>query len=401
MKYKKVMAAIGCLLACMLFAACQNENSTTTGTQGEDTVSISEEAQPDASSAEAENTSTQDQSTYFYENEDGGWEAEVFAMDTYMTLTAYGDQAEEAVRAGVAEIQRLDALLSTGDAASEIGQINANGGGELSEESEYLLDRAMEIYESTGGAFDITIYPVMELWGFTTGDFSVPDESELQETLALVGADKIIKTEDGQGAELSLMELSDTSGSVRTQEIDFGGIAKGYTSDRVIEIFREYGIESGKISLGGNVYVLGNKTDGTPWKVGIQDPEDSGECVGGISIADKAVITSGGYERYFEEGNVTYHHIIDPKTGYPANNGLISVTIVSEDGTLADGLSTSLFVLGTEDAIDYCEKNCRTDGFDAILEAEDGTIYITEGIQEDYLEVGTGGTPQIIEYEKR
>ena len=170
-------------------------------------------------------------------------------------------------------------------------------------------------------------------------------------------------------------------------EIDLGGIAKGYTSGRVMEVMKSYGIKSAVINLGGNAHVLGNKTDGSQWKVGIQDPEDENGYLGGVNVTDKAIITSGGYERYFvdEDTGIKYHHIIDPKTGYSANNGLISVTIVSADSSLADGLSTSLFVLGTQDAISYCKEHCAEDGFDAIMEDEDGKLYITDGIYDDFI----------------
>ena len=136
------------------------------------------------------------------------------------------------------------------------------------------------------------------------------------------------------------------------------------------------------MNLGGNVQALGSKTDGSKWKVGIQDPEGKEDYLGTLSIKDQAVITSGGYERYFEEDGKTYHHIIDPRTGYPADSGLLSVTIVSSDGTLADGLSTSLFIMGKEEAIEYWRDH--SEEFDGILETEDGTLYVTEGIAEEF-----------------
>ena len=152
-------------------------------------------------------------------------------------------------------------------------------------------------------------------------------------------------------------------------KIDLGGIAKGYTSSRIMDIFKENGITSGLVNLGGNVQALGTKTDGSNWRVAVQSP-------------DEAVITSGGYERYFEQDGVTYHHIIDPKTGYPAENGLVSVTIVSSDGTLADGLSTSLFIMGEEKAAEFWKAH--SDEFEAILETDDGTIYVTEGLKDSF-----------------
>ena len=223
-------------------------------------------------------------------NSNAEYTSEVFAMDTYMTLTAYGENAKEAVEAGIAEIQRLDALLSTGDANSEVAQINQNGGGTLSEDTDYLVKRALAIYQSTQGAFDISIYPVMQLWGFTTGDFAVPSKEDLAAKLALVNAGRISLTEDNGVSSITLPE---------GMEIDLGGIAKGYTSGRVMEVMKRYGIESAVINLGGNAHVLGSKPDGSAWKVGIQDPNDTNGYLGGVSVRDKAIITSGGYELYF------------------------------------------------------------------------------------------------------
>ena len=160
-------------------------------------------------------------------------------------------------------------------------------------------------------------------------------------------------------------------------EIDLGGIAKGYTSSRVMEIFKEQGIKHGLVSLGGNVQALGSKADGKPWRVAIQNPESDLDYLGILDIEGKCVITSGGYERFFIEDGVRYHHIIDPRTGYPADSGLLSATIISEDGTLADGLSTSLFIMGKEEAEKYWRAHPGT--FDYILEDTDGTLYVTKG----------------------
>lgn len=361
MKKRKLLIALLCgALVCLPLAGCNNKN----GASGTDS-SVQSEVSEDAGEQNSSDSSQE-------------YTSDVFAMDTYMTLTAYGENAQEAVEAGIAEIQRLDDLLSTGKDTSEVAQINANGGGVLSEDTDYLVKRALDIYQSTNGAFDISIYPVMQLWGFTTGNFAVPSESDLAAKLALVDAGKIILSEENGQTSISLPE---------GMEIDLGGIAKGYTSGRVMDVMKSYGIKSAVINLGGNAHVLGNKTDGSQWKVGIQDPEDENGYLGGVSVTDKAIITSGGYERYFvdKDTGVKYHHIIDPKTGYSANNGLISVTIVSADSTLADGLSTSLFVLGTEDAITYCEEHCAEDGFDAIMEDEDGKLYITDDIYDDFI----------------
>ena len=302
------------------------------------------------------------------ENESTQASRDIFAMDTYMNVTAYGVGANEAVRRAEEEIERLDSLLSTGDQNSEIYQINQNGGGILSEDTAYLVERSLDLYQSTNGAFDIAIYPVMKAWGFTDDNFRVPEEEELQELLTLTDVNDI--SYDSRMKEISFQKEG--------MQIDLGGIAKGYTSARIMDIYRECGIKSGLVNLGGNVQALGTKTDGSKWRVAVQNPQDTDQYIGVLSIQDKAVITSGGYERYFEQDGKTYHHIIDPKTGYPAENGLISVTIVTADGTLADGLSTSVFIMGKEAATEYWRAH--SDEFDMILMTDDRKIYVTEGI---------------------
>jgi thiamine biosynthesis lipoprotein len=293
---------------------------------------------------------------------------QLFAMDTVMSFTAYGKNCEEAVDAAMKEVQRLDALLSTGIETSEISQINESGGGELSDDTEAILTRAMEIYDSTDGLFDFTIYPVMELWGFTDQQYHVPTEEELQDALSLVDASKV-RTD---GNEVTLGD---------GQQLDFGGIAKGYTSGVVMDVFREYGITSGMVSLGGNVQVLNRKTDGTCWKIGIQDPaSETGSVLAAVELENCAVITSGGYQRYFEQDGNTYIHIIDPRTGYPVEGDLTSVTIISEDGTMADALSTSLYIMGLDRAIAYWQS--EGESFDMVLVTVEGELYVTEGISE-------------------
>lgn len=295
---------------------------------------------------------------------------QLFAMDTVMSFTAYGKNSEAAVEAAMKEIQKLDGLLSTGNPSSEVYKINSAKEGTLSEDAVQLYQRAMDIYESTDGVFDITIYPLMELWGFPTKEYQVPGEDKLQDVLQFVDASKT----NLEGNKLVLSE---------GQKIDFGGIAKGYASARVMEIFKSYGIKNGMVSLGGNVQTLGKNKEGRAWRIGINDPENGGGLLGVVEVSDQAVITSGGYERFFEADGNTYIHILDPKTGYPADAGLISATVISEDGTLADALSTSIYLMGLEKATDYWRAH--RDEFDMVLMTDDGAIYVTEGIEDNFV----------------
>lgn len=366
MNLKKAIAGV-CLGALLLTGGCGQNQSNTQQKQDttEQNTTQAQEAAVAQTEASSENSDADDPSQ-------AEASRDIFAMDTYMSVTAFGENADAAVDTAQAEIERLDAMLATGNGDSEIARLNVSGTAELSVDAGYLVERALELYTETDGAFDIAIYPVMEAWGFPSQNYQVPSEDALQERLALVDASKV--SYDADSRKVSFGEAG--------MEIDLGGIAKGYTSARIMDIFRSYGITSGLVNLGGNVQVLGTKTDGSKWRVAVQSPDDERDYLGVLSVSDKAVITSGGYERYFEQDGITYHHIIDPKTGYPAENGLKSVTIVSADGTLADGLSTSLFIMGEEKAAEFWRMH--SDEFDAILLTDDGTICVTEGIADDF-----------------
>ena len=297
---------------------------------------------------------------------------DIFAMDTYMTITCYGDRCEEALDAAVDEINRLDDLLSVGNEESEISLLNNSGSAVLSTDSSVMVETALDVYDTTNGCFDITVYPLMNLWGFPTLEFHLPSEQELEDVLKTVGSDKLLYDKSEH-----LLTLQTGMG------IDLGGIAKGYSSDRLMEIFEEYDLVSALISLGGNVQCYHAKPDGSLWRCGIRnpfDPDNMSNLIGIVSVQDAAVITSGAYERYFtgEDGQI-YHHILDPHTGYPANNGLSSVTIVSSSGILADSLSTACYVMGLEESVEYW-KSYGSD-FDMILVTDEGDVYITEPIQ--------------------
>lgn len=304
---------------------------------------------------------------------------ELYAMDTVMTLTAYGPQADTALDAAETEIERLDTLWSISNDDGEIARLNADKQATLSDDTITLLQRAKDISAATNGLFACTIEPIMEAWGFTSGSYTVPNSATLQTLLARVDDTQI--RINGNTATLPA-----------DVKVDLGGIAKGFTSDRVITIFAENGVESGIISLGGNVQALGTKSDGSLWRVGIQDPADKNSIIATLEIADKAVITSGGYQRYFEQDGITYHHIIDPRTGQPADSGLSSVTIVSDDGTLADGLSTALFIMGKDAALEFW-RNHR-DEFDAVLVDDAGCVTITAGLA-DCCTLDDGQKPEV------
>ena len=313
-------------------------------------------------------------------------EREIFAMDTIMNLTFYGENGEQAMTAAVSEIQQLEKTLSVTKADSEISKINAAGGKKVtvSKETYDLLSACIQYGNDTDGLFDISIYPLVKLWGFTTEKYHVPDKAE---------RDAVIKKIDYKKIEL----LSDYQVRIPSgMAIDLGAAAKGYLSQKIIDLCKEKKVISCILSLGGNVQTLNTRPDGKPWQIGIQNPNgQQGSLLAVLSVENKAVITSGGYERYFEEDGNTYIHILNPKTGYPADSGLVSVSVISENGMLADALSTSLYLMGEEQAAGYWRTHA--DEFDMILETEDGTLYVTEGISQ---EIQTDNTTIVLNTEE-
>lgn len=296
-------------------------------------------------------------------------EATIFAMDTFVSVSAYGENAQDAVAAASEEINRLDRLLSVSSADSDILAANSAPSAEISEETAYLIRRSLELSRQTGGAFDITVQPLMELWGFRSGELHIPNDSELSEALSVCGSDKL---------SLDGTTLSHGEG-VR---VDLGGIAKGYAADRLREVLSGYEITSAIVSLGGNILCVGSSPDGKPWRVAIASPSGDGN-LGVLSVSNCAVVTSGGYQRYFYgEDGTRYHHILNPADGKPARSGAASVTIVSADGALADGLSTALFVMGLEASADFWRAH--SDEFGFVYVNEDGRVYVTEGLADSF-----------------
>lgn len=291
-----------------------------------------------------------------------------------MSMKAYGDNAQKALDDSRELIMRLESELSVTDEGSCIYELNKNGKGTVTDSAAVLINKAVEIGDRTGGALDISLYPVLKEWGFTTEDYHIPNDKILADLLS----DVDYKSISISGNEVTLPE---------NVQIDLGALAKGYTSDSIMEQMSADGVDSAIVSLGGNVQAIGGKPDGSAWKVSVRDPfaPDTDICI--VEIKDKAVITSGNYERFFTgDDGKNYWHIIDPADGYPADNGLVSTTIIGDSGLECDALSTAFFVTGKDKAVDYWRSDRS---FDMILVSDDGKIYYTEGIADSFKNISS------------
>lgn len=238
----------------------------------------------------------------------------------------------------------------------------------ISEDLASLLSQGLSITRESDGAFDIAIAPLTSLWDFTAEDPKVPDDAAIQKALPLCSSDGV--TIDGQDITLPSDDI----------QFDVGAIAKGYIADRMKDLLVKKGVKSAIINLGGNVLCIGSKPDGTPFKVGIQKPfADRNETEAVMDITGKSVVSSGIYERCFKQGGKLYHHILNPQTGYPYENGLISVTIISDQSVDGDALSTTCFALGLEDGLKFAEKK----GVHAVFITEDYELHYTDGFQDE------------------
>ncbi len=293
-----------------------------------------------------------------------------FMMDTFITITAYGKNAKEATEKAIEKISELDKKFSAYSNASEIFKINSQTQTKNIDTEVYeVIKKATEFSKMTDGAFDITLKPVSDIWQFGTGSESVPKSFELEDALMKKGAENIVFFDEDK----SITFLKEG------MQIDLGGVIKGYAAQEAANVLKENGIENAYLDLGGNISVIGKKPLGLlesikngkryrDFIVGIQDPEKSrGEIIDTVTGDNNYIVTSGAYERNFIEDGKLYHHIIDGKTGYPAEITADSVTVISKDGMAADMISTALFVLG-KDEIEKIPDNL----YDEIIFAYDG-----------------------------
>ncbi|NMM63643.1 FAD:protein FMN transferase [Clostridium sp. P21] len=301
-------------------------------------------------------------------------------MDTFMDLKAYGPNAKVAVEESFKKIDELDKMASPNISTSDVSKINNAAGKEyikVHPEIMKMIKTSIKYSKLSNGAWDITTGPLIKLWGIGTENEKIPSDSEIKAKLPLVGYDKISINEADSSVMLQKPGMS----------IDLGGIAKGFTCDEVLKIYKKYNIKNGLINLGNSsIYAVGKNESNSPWSVAIQHPRNTSNSayLGIIKISDKALSTSGDYERYFIKNGKRYHHIINPFTGYPTDNGTISDTIVA-DGTLNDNsmicdlLSTTVFILGREKGIQFVENLPKVD---CEITTSDYNIYTTSGLKD-------------------
>ncbi len=289
------------------------------------------------------------------------------SMDTLMTVKVYGGDKDLCDRLQQ-RVTELDALLDATDENSDIYQLNQNGKADVSNDTAALLERSLQLSEKLDPAFDITIYPAVKAWGFTTGDYRIPDDDELKKLAAKIDDTAVQSDNNTYTLPAGVM-------------LDLGAVAKGYAADQCDAILKEGHADAAVLNLGGTVKLYGKKPDGKRFSVGVADPDNPAGYFGYLSCEGGVVATSGGYERYFERDGKRYIHILDPATAKPVENGIQSVTICCDDGTAADALSTALFVMGLDKATAYYRAH---PDFDFIILTDDHSVYLTEGVYDEF-----------------
>ncbi len=298
-------------------------------------------------------------------------QATYFGMNTPITHQVFGANAQKALDAGAKRLSRLEKMWSRFNPKSEISRINAGAGRKsvrISRETDELLSQAKSFSALSSGLFSVTVCPLVDLWDYKHA-CHVPAAEDIARVLPLIN-----------DSDLQL----DASGSVARlcqpcQSIDLGGIGKGFACDEINKIFEDYGVLSAVTNIGGNVSALGPKPDGTPWRVGIRHPRLKDRLIGRLLITDRSVVTSGDDQRFFvADDGKRYHHILDPRVGFPAESGLISVTVIAKSSAAADALSTILFISGIEKGVEILNGFPRAE---AVFFTADQQVCLTSGLK--------------------
>lgn len=310
------------------------------------------------------------------------FETDSFAMGTVISQKVYGVGGQTAAGEAADEIKRLDRLLTFNNTQGDVHRLNQNAGIkdiEVDPVTAQIIRKAQQVSVMSGGAFDITVGPLVRAWGIGSSQEHIPSPNELGKLMPLI--------------DYRDLEINNSVVKIKHQGqmVDLGGIAKGFAGDAVIEIYRRHGIESAFVNLGGNVVTLGSKPDGSPWKVGIRNPRPQGADqranLGVVSVRNKAVVTAGDDQRYFIANGQRYHHILDPFTGYPAKSDLMSVTLITDSSLDADALDTAVYILGLEKGRELIRQ---FGGVEAVFVTVNKDVYVTEGLRDNFEFMGQG-----------
>lgn len=306
-----------------------------------------------------------------------------YLMGTLVKITIDGKVEESVYNEIFSHMKFIEEKVSTKIESSELSQINQQAGQQsvkVSDETYQMIKRGLYYAELSNGYFDITIGPLVALWGIGTENAKLPEEDNLNQVIPLTDYKKVILNEDTQSVKLEKYNMM----------IDLGGIAKGYAADYAAKMLKEQGINHAIINLGGNILTIGAKSNGDQWKVGLQDPfEERNKTFGIIKSENLSIVTSGIYERFFLEDDKRYHHILDPFTGYPIENDLAGVTILSKQSVDGDALSTTAFALGLEKGYALISN---LDGVEAVFVTKDREVYVTQGAETVFELTHTGYT---------
>lgn len=315
---------------------------------------------------------------YWYQTErqPTSYESSDFAMGTYIQQTVYGKDGEAAAKAALSKITQLEDKISWRIDTSDVARLNEAAGTDwisIDSETASILSASLDVAQKSDGAYDPTILPVSSLWDFGGENQHVPAKSEIQ---------KFIQYVDYRNLRVNVKSFT-ASLKLHYMAIDLGGIGKGAACDDAVAAYRSAGTDYGIIAVGGSIGVYGSKPDGSPWRIAIRDPatkDDSAGSMGQINLVSGFVSTSGTYEKTFTENGVTYHHLLNPKTGYPENNGLVSVTVKADNGAISDALSTACFVLGREKG----EKLLSEYHADGVFIDSANKVYVTDGLKDSF-----------------
>lgn len=296
-----------------------------------------------------------------------------FFMGTVVKISLYDKKDPNIISRGFDRIKQIENEVSINIQGTELDKVNNSAGKspvKVKDDTFTITQKGLEYSKLTQGSFDITVGPIVKLWSIGLPEAKVPAQAEIDEKIKLVGHEDLQTNEKDKSIFLKRKGML----------IDLGAIAKGYTADAVAEVLKEEGVKSAIIDLGGNILALGTKPDGNLWRIGIQNPfEPRGEITGTIEVENKSIVTSGIYERFIEKDGKKYHHILNPFTGYPYDNEIAGVTIVSDKSIDGDALSTSVFSKGLKDGMDFIEK---IQGVEAIFVTKDKKVYVTKGLKD-------------------